>query len=517
MAKAESGGSASIDLGAGVDVSALGDGGILAGRVGDDDIVLVRSGDEFFAVAGHCTHYGAALAEGCVAGATLRCPLHHACFDLRTGEAARAPALDPLARWRVERQGGRVFVREKLEAPRRGATVGSRASHPDSIVIVGGGAAGLAAADAARRAGYEGPLALVDAEEEPPIDRPNLSKGFLAGGMPEEWMYLRPPDFYEGLDIELVLGARVSSIDVAGRRVTLDRGGPRSYGALLLAPGAEPVRLPIPGADDPRVHYLRSFRDGRALVEKASASRRAVVVGGSFIGMEVAAALRTRGLEVHVVAPESVPLERVLGREIGAYVRRLHESHGVVFHLGDTVTRVDARSVALRSGASLEAELVVMGVGVRPSVGLAEAAGLTLDRGILVDACLRTSAPGVYAAGDVARWPDRRSGRRIRVEHWVVAARQGQVAARNMLGHREPFDAVPFFWSEHYDAVIRYVGHAETWDSVRIDGDLDGDAGWSVSYFEAGKRVAIATLSRDRESLAAELAMEAEALPPIGP
>ncbi len=496
------------DLKNGVSLDGLADGGMIVGRVDDEDVILARRGDELFAVGAHCTHYHAPLADGLIAGDTLRCPWHHACFSLRTGEALRAPALDPIACWRVERVGNTAFVREKIPGP--GTAKARSGSAPDPVVIVGGGAAGLAAADMLRREGYEGSMTLISADDSPPCDRPNLSKDYLAGTAQEDWIPLRPPGYYTERRIGLVLNSRVSSLDVKRKRVQLENGKTYGFGALLIATGADPVRLPIPGATDSQVHYLRTFADARAIVARAAPAKRVVVVGASFIGLEVAASLRARGIEVHVVAPDKTPLERVMGPEVGGFIRKLHEAHGVVFHLGQTVSRMDGRRATLSDATVLDADFIVLGVGVRPAIALGEQAGLAIDRGIAVNEYLETSAPGVFAAGDIARWPDPHSGDRIRVEHWVVAERQGQVAAKNILGRRVRFDAVPFFWSQHYDLAINYVGHAENWDAVEIDGSLDA-SDCAVTYKRGSRTLAVATIYRDLQSLQAELAMEQKA------
>jgi len=324
----------------------------------------------------------------------VRCPLHHACFSLRSGEVLRAPALDPIPCWRVERQGETVSVREKLVAsrPARPARPASRPASPTprSIMIVGGGAAGLAAADMVRREGYEGPVTIVSADDDPPVDRPNLSKDFLAGEAQDDWIPLWPPETYAERHVDLVLRRRVSSIDPVSRSVLLDDGSRREFGALLIATGADPVRLPIPGADSRQVFYLRSFADSRAIVERARAAKHVVVVGASFIGLEVSASLRARGIAVDVVAPERVPLERVMGVEVGRFVQSLHEAQGVVFHLGQTVSSVAGRTVTLSGGGTLDADFVVVGVGVRPATAVAEKSGLALDRGIAVNEYLET-------------------------------------------------------------------------------------------------------------------------------
>jgi len=344
-------------------------------------------------------------------------------------------------------------------------------------------------------------------DTSPPVDRPNLSKDYLAGTAPEEWVPLRDDAFYTDRHIDLRLKTTVAAIDPGKREVKLADGSSIAYERLLLATGAEPVRLPLPGMDLPHVHTLRTFADSRAIIAQAAKARTAVVMGASFIGLEVAASLRARGIEVHVVAPEKRPMERVLGAQLGDFVRGLHEEHGVIFHLEDTASAIDASRVALKSGGTIAADLVVAGVGVRPRLQLAQDAGLKIDRGVAVDEFLRTSAPDIYAAGDIARWPDPHSGAAIRVEHWVVAERQGQVAALNMLGTRQPFEAVPFFWSQHYDVPINYVGHAEAWDDIGVDGDI-GQRDCVVRYRRNGRVLAVASIYRDVESLRDEAAME---------
>ncbi len=503
------GGPSGPDLAQGIALAELPDGGKLVGHVGDEAVLLLRRGSEVFALGAHCTHYHAPLADGLVAGDSLRCPWHHARFDLHTGDALDAPAFSPLGCWSVEQREDKFFVGEKRQ-PATPALRGSASGKaPERIVIVGGGAAGFAAAERLRGEGYRGSLVMLSNDSTGPIDRPNLSKDYLAGNAPEEWVPLRADSFYADNGIDLRLDANVARIEVRSREVVLADESRIPYDRLLLATGAEPVRPSIPGADQPHVRVLRSLTDCRAIIERAKTARRAVVLGASFIGLEVAAALRARGIDVHVVAPEKRPMERILGPQLGDFVRSLHEKHGVVFHLGVTASAIGDKQVNLVDGSILEADLVVAGLGVRPRTELAEKAGLAVDRGVAVNAYLETRVPGIFAAGDIARWPDSRSGENIRVEHWVVAERQGQSAALNILGYREKFTAVPFFWSQHYDIPINYVGYAPQWDELAVEGSI-ADNDCLLRFKRKGRLCAVASIFRDVESLQAEAAMEQE-------
>jgi apoptosis-inducing factor 3 len=492
------------DLTQGIASEDLAEGAMLTGHVEGEEVLLVRRNGAVFAVSAHCTHYHGPLADGIVAGNTIRCPWHHACFDLKTGEALAAPALSPLACWAVDERDGRIAVRGKKQQPQPKKTGSGR------FVIIGGGAAGFAAAEMLRRRGFGGEITMLSNDSAGPVDRPNLSKDYLAGNAPEDWIPLRGDDWYAENGVTLKLNTNAAALDPKQKTVTLGDGSHLQFDRLLLATGAEPVKLPIPGADLPHVHLLRSLADSRSIIKAADNAKRAVVIGASFIGLEVAASLRARKIEVHVVAPEKRPLEKVFGPELGDFVRSLHEEHGVVFHLEDGVTGIDAKSVTLKSGAKLDAELVVTGVGVRPRLALAEKAGLAIDRGLSVNEYLETSARGIFAAGDIARYPDAYTRERIRVEHWVVAERQGQTAALNMLGKRTPYGAVPFFWSQHYDVPINYVGHAEKWDAIEVEGDVMKRDGF-VRYKQGGRTLAIASIYRDKQCLEEALAMEREA------
>jgi len=489
------------DLTAGIELSSLQEDVPLLGHAQGEAVMLVRKGEVIHALGATCTHYSGPLAEGLVVGETVRCPWHHACFSLRTGEALGAPALNPVDCFEVIRRGDRVRVgakQSRAPAPRP-------SRNPASIVIVGAGAAGAAAAEKLRDLGYSGPITLVGHEGPGPVDRPNLSKDFLAGSAPMEWITLRDDAFYQARNIEH-LREEVIELDPRDKSITLESGRKIGYDKLLLATGSEPSRLPIEGATLPHVMTLRSLADSQAIIAAAEKAKRAVVIGSSFIGLEVAASLRARNLEVDVIGKDRVPLERVMGQQVGRYVQKLHEAKGVRFHLDAKLRAIHSSHVELE-GSRLPADLVVMGVGVKPRVALAQRAGLEVDDGVVVDSQLRASAPDIWAAGDIARYPEPRLGTRIRVEHWQAAERQGQHVAADMLGRASPFNDVPFFWSQHYEVTLSYIGHAGGDADIQVIGSLEQQDA-TVVYRTAGKVAAVLTVGRDRQNLEVEAALE---------
>ncbi|HEX8685710.1 MAG TPA: FAD-dependent oxidoreductase, partial [Pyrinomonadaceae bacterium] len=490
------------------DTSDLNDGEMKEVTADGTRILLARVGGEFHAVGATCPHYGAPLAEGALCGKRVVCPWHHACFDVTTGGLEEPPALDSLPRYEVRVEDGRVLARLPAAGADRVPPRMSRRDPSDArlFVILGAGAAGYAAAQTLREDGFRGRVALVTREDRAPYDRPNLSKDYLQGHAEPEWMPLRPDEFYREHDIELLCGREVTRVDAAAKTVTFYSGDVLEYDALLVATGGTPRRLNIPGSDLKNICLLRGFSDADSVIETARRAERVVVVGSSFIGMEVAASLRARGLDVTVVAPSGEPFESVLGREVGALFRRVHEEQGVKFKLGSIVYRFEGtcgvRAVRLESGECIEADMVVLGVGVHPATGFLE--GVTLDAGgaVVVDAQMR-AADGLYAAGDIASFPDPRTGARARVEHWRTAQQQGRVAAHNMAGRPARFDGVPFFWTRQFDTGLVYVGHAPRWDEIVYAGDVAAQD-FLAFYVKDGRALAAAGVNRDRDLAALE-------------
>lgn len=498
----------SPDLQEGIAVSDLADGGMIAGHVGEDAVLLVRKGNEFFALDAVCTHYGGPLADGALVGETIRCPWHHACFSLRTGSAVAAPAMRPLRVFSTVRDGD--VVRVKSDARLVPAHAMNSAAAREHVVIVGAGAAGSFAAAELRRVGFTGRVTLLTRESRVPYDKPNLSKDYLAGRAPQEWIPLRGETDYAADRVDLRLRATVDRIDPRRREVRLATGDRIIFDRLILATGATPRRLDVPVDPAARLYYLRTWAHADALRGVADAVRKVVIIGSGFIGLEAAASLRDRGVDVTVVGRDDRPLQTVLGRDIGDFVRRTHEAHGVRFRLGRRPAAIHGDSVVLDDGSIEQADAVIAAIGVEPDVALAARAGLAVDRGIIVSGTLQTTSPDIFAAGDAARFPYARTGKPIRVEHWAVAGRQGQVAARNAIGHHERYAAVPFFWNQHYDLVFAYVGHAERADDVELFGSLEGHNAAAV-YRDGGLVSAVVTLFRDDISLAVEAAMERNA------
>ena len=487
----------------------LRDGEMKEISVDERRILLARVGDNFHAVSATCPHYGGPLAEGVLCGTRIVCPWHHAAFNIVNGDLEDPPALDSLVRYDLRVEGERLLLNlpDDVEDRRTPAMV-KRDSAVDSrqFVIIGAGAAGYAAAQTLREEGFRGNVVMITREDRAPYDRPNLSKDYLHGHAEPEWMPLRGEDFFKEHDIDLVFNREVTRVDARTKTITFETGETMDYDALLVATGGAPVRLHIPGSDLKNVCVLRSFADADSIIETAAHSRRAVVVGASFIGMEVAYSLRERGLDVTVIAPSQEPFEVTLGAEIGALFRHVHESHGVRFKLGNIVYRFEGshnvEAVGLDNGEEIETDMVVLGVGVRPATQFLDGVELDQAGAIVVDSRLR-AADGLYAAGDIVSFPDPRSGEHVRIEHWRTAQQQGRTAARNMLGRNGAFDSVPFFWTRQFDMALLYVGHATSWDEIVYRGDVAAHD--FLAFFVKDNRVlAVAGMNRDQEMAAAE-------------
>src|SRR5215217_5927320 len=496
----------------------LRDGEMKEVTVDERRILLARVGDNFHAVSATCPHYGGPLAEGALCGTRVVCPWHHAAFNIVNGDLEDPPALDSLVSYNVRIEGERIVLSVPEDAEdRRTPAMVKRDNAVDSrqFVIIGAGAAGYAAAQSLREEGFRGNVVMITREDRAPYDRPNLSKDYLHGHAEPEWMPLRGEDFFKEHDIDLVLNREVTRVDAGTKTITFEGGETMDYDALLVATGGAPVHLNIPGADLKNVCVLRSFADADSIIETATHARRAVIVGASFIGMEAAYSLRERGLEVTVIAPSQEPFETTLGAEIGALFRRVHESQGVRFKLGNIVYRFEGshkvEAVTLDNGESIETDIVVVGVGVRPVTQFLDGVDLDQTGGVIVDSRLR-AADGVFAAGDIASFPDPRTGEYVRIEHWRTAQQQGRTAARNMLGLDVTFDAVPFFWTRQFDIGLLYVGHVSSWDEIIYRGDVSSQD-FLAFYVKDNSVLAVAGMNRDREMAAAEELLRLDRMP----
>lgn len=496
----------------------LKDGEMRQVAAGATNILLARVNGKYHAVGATCTHYGAPLAEGALSGERIICPWHHACFNVTTGALEEPPALDALPCYEVRVENENVIVRLPEDAPARRTppmTKPDTAADARLFVILGGGAAGYAAAQTLREDGFKGRVLMVTREDRLPYDRPNLSKDYLQGHAEPGWIPLRPDEFFADHNIEVQRGKEVVRVDAQAKTVSFKGGEQLAYDALLVATGGEPRSLPISGSDLKNVLTLRSFADSDAIIAAAEASKRAVVIGASFIGMEAAASLKTRGLEVTVVAPDQTPFEKTLGSAIGALFQKIHEDNGVRFRLGAKAARISGNgkveAVELESSERLEADMVVVGVGVKPATDFLVGVNLHKDGGVMVDEHLR-AADGLYAAGDIAWFPSALTGERQRIEHWRTALQQGRIAARNMAGQSVAYDSVPFFWTRQFDSGLVYAGHATNWDEIIFQGDVSARA-FLAFYVKDGRVLAAAGMNHEREMAAIEELMRIESLP----
>ncbi|MGZ5478992.1 MAG: FAD-dependent oxidoreductase [Candidatus Aminicenantales bacterium] len=479
----------------------LKEGAPLAARIGTRTVFLARVEGRICAMGGKCSHYGGPLEKGRLRDHIITCPWHTARFDVRSGQVQAPPALDDLAGYETKVEGGAVYVRKiRAEVPSVPSGNDDR-----TVLILGAGAGGLNAALALRKIGFAGRVLMATAEAELPYDRPALSKGFMAGDTSRDELSLEPEAVYRHLGIEILKEHRATGLDRQKKAVAFSNRRRLHYDKLLLATGGTPRIPDIKGTRLSGFFVLRSLRDADAIAAAISRAKTVAVIGGSFLGLEVAASLRSRGLDVHVIAPDPVLMARVFGAEIGAFIRRRHEKSGIVFHLERTAREISGRKkvngVVLSDGSRIAAQVVIAGVGVVPATGYLETSGL-LDKGVVpVDARFQTVDPDIFAVGDIALLPDPLTGEARRVEHWVEAERQGRHAALGLAGIQEAYREIPFFWTNQGDVSIKYAGYASSFDRVAFRGDLETEK-VLIGYYREGALRAVAGLGRTKEFLA---------------
>lgn len=485
---------------------------------GDNKILLSRYGGKYYATGAKCTHYGAPLATGVCQNGHVICPWHHAVFNLQSGDSEEPPALDALARFDVSIEGDDVIVSvpDDFSGRRQHGMSRLNSTQDDRhFVIVGAGAAGESAAETLRRAGYEGKITMITREDRIPYDRPNLSKEYLSGDAPDEWMPLRGKAFYKNLDVVLMTGKEVVEVQKDKDRILLDDDTYLEYDAVLLATGGTARTLNIPGSNLDHIFTLRSFDDADEIIQALDKAKKAVVIGASFIGLEAATSLKKQGLDITVVAPENVPFEKVFGTEIGKWIMKSHEYSGLSFLTGTTVKvfhgKQSVKSVELQDGTILEADLVIVGIGVKPATGFLQNFALNKDGSITVDQYLSVEK-NIFAAGDIARYPDWRTETSVRIEHWRLAGQHGRIAAYNMLEHRIPFKSIPFFWTDQGSIHLQYVGHATEWDKIMFDGNVE-EGDFIAYYLKDGKILAAASPNREKEMAMIQELMQIDKLP----
>jgi NADPH-dependent 2,4-dienoyl-CoA reductase/sulfur reductase-like enzyme/nitrite reductase/ring-hydroxylating ferredoxin subunit len=470
-------------------------------QYGQDRVLVRRSGDAFEAVSANCAHHGKTLEGGMITSQRVTCPWHGSCFDMSAACSPDPPALEDLQRFDTRVKDGKLFLRRsKPETP----AVQLR-KESGVFLIVGNGAAGIAAAVTLRREGFDGRLIVITSEVHQPYDRTWLSKGYLSGGIDRDDLFLFSEQFYHDMHIEMLTGRQVAGIDSGEKQVVFMDGDYLLYDKLLIATGSIPRTPPIAGTDLPSFFLLRSLRDADSIAGAATDAKRVLVMGAGFIGLEAAAVLRQQDIGVHVVAPEKALCADVFGKRIGERIQRLHEDNGVVFHLGKTVAllRGEARIqfAQLSDETLLEVDVVLCCIGAVPATHFLEDAGIVKQGAVPVDEHMQTSVEDVYAAGDIAVVRDSKTGSDRRITHWTEALQQGRHAARSMLGSDKPYTSNPLFWTEQYDCLIKFAGYVPKIGRPLYRGDVEKGE-FLAAYFKRGRLCALCGIGREQEFMA---------------
>ncbi|ADB41903.1 FAD-dependent oxidoreductase [Spirosoma linguale] len=495
----------------------LADGDLKEVRVGDTDVLLARANGQFYALHPKCSHYQGPLAKGLLNGHRLVCPWHNACFDIRDGHRLEAPALNGLPTHEVRIEGDQVFVRlttdkESLENPMSAPDT----ANSETYVIIGSGGAGAFAAEGIREGGFTGKIVMLTASGEAPYDRPNCSKDYLQGEAPDEWMALRPEEFYKSYGIEIRTNQPVTALNPITKQIELASGEIIGYDKALLCTGGKPNKLPAVDLALKGVYTLRSLHDSQTLRDLGKQGKRVVIVGSSFIGLEGAMSLRKLGSEVDVVGPETTPFEKILGARIGRVIQGWHEAAGIRFHLGRRLDHLEGEetvnAVVLDNGERLPADFVLIGAGVKPRTDFLKGIPVEKDGGVRTDEYLKIT-DGLYAAGDIVHYPT--SDGIQRIEHWKVAGQQGHVAGLNMAGKETPYQMAPFFWTNQQGKRINYVGHTTQVDDILYDGNPETDESFLAFYVQNNQIKAVAGLKRDQDIIAIRELMQAGKMPSV--
>jgi NADPH-dependent 2,4-dienoyl-CoA reductase/sulfur reductase-like enzyme/nitrite reductase/ring-hydroxylating ferredoxin subunit len=464
-------------------------------------VMLLRMNGEIHACGGECSHYGAPLTDGVLSKGEITCPWHNARFDATNGRMTAAPALNDLPRYESKIEGGIVYIRpgasHRIQMP--------EGDDDRTFVIIGAGASGNAAAEMLRRAGFSGRIFMITAEKDTPYDRTMLSKDFLSGEAPAKWLPLRSEKFYGRLNIDILTNHRVVSLDPVKNEITFQNGESVVGDRILIATGGTPRKLNIKGSELDGVHYLRSLGDCRSIISELEQVDQVAVLGSSFIGLEVASAFRYRDIPVHIAAPGKIPLARVFGEDIGQRIAQVHREKGVQFHLGSRATEIRGdgrvREILLDDGTRIKADLLVIGAGVVPAIDFLAESGLVESDAVPVNDRFQTKQETVFASGDIAAYPDHFNGGVRRVEHWVEAERQGQHAARAMLGSTEAYSEVPFFWTRQFGTSIKYIGYAREPEKIVFRGNKDSEQ-FIAGYYEKGILRAASSIGMSKELIA---------------